>query len=71
MILLDGGISNKFKEFIKVDFFSYSSFRKRIMKILLDLLEEDIGKSEFKKIKNDMYFNYKDGFYFYVPPSKF
>ncbi len=71
MILLDGGISNKYKEFVKVDFFSYPSFRKRFMKVLLDLLEEDIGKSEFRKIKNDMYFKHKDGFYVYAPPSKF
>lgn len=55
MILMDGGISNKCREFIKVDFFSYPSFRKRFMKVLLDMLEEDIGKNEFRKIKNDMY----------------
>lgn len=26
MILMDGGISNKYKEFVKIDFFSYPSF---------------------------------------------
>lgn len=41
------------------------------MKVLLDLLQEDICKFEFRKIKNDMYFKHKDGFYFYSPPSKF
>lgn len=71
MILMDGGISNKCKEFVKIDFFSYPSFRKRFMKVLLDMLEEDIGKSEFKKVKNDLYFRYKEGFYVYAPPSKF
>lgn len=71
MILMDGGISNKCKEFIKVDFFSYPSFRKRFMKVLLDMLEEDIGKSEFRKIKNDLYLRYKNGFFVYAPPSKF
>ena len=71
MILMDGGISNKYKEFVKIDFFSYPSFRKRFMKVLLDMLEEDIGKSEFRKVKNDLYFRYKEGFYVYAPPSKF
>lgn len=71
MILMDGGISNKCKEFIKVDFFSYPSFRKRFMKVLLDMLEEDIGKNEFRKIKNKMYLKHKEGFYVFAPPSKF
>lgn len=71
MILMDGGISNKYKEFIKVDFFSYPSFRKRFMKVLLDMLEEDIGKNEFRKVKNEMYLKHKEGFYVFAPPSKF
>ena len=71
MILMDGGISNKCKEFIKVDFFSYPSFRKRFMKVLLDMLEEDIGKDEFRKVKNEMYLKHKEGFYVFAPPSKF
>ena len=71
MILMDGGISNKCKEFIKVNFFSYPSFRKRFMKVLLDMLEEEIGKEEFRKIKNNLYLRYKNGFYVYAPPSKF
>ena len=41
------------------------------MKVLLDLLEEDIGKNQFRKIKNDMYFKHKEGFYVYAPPSKY
>lgn len=71
MILMDGGISNKCKEFIKVNFFSYPSFRKRFMKVLLDMLEEDIGKNEFRKVKNEMYLKHKEGFYVFAPPSKF
>lgn len=71
MILLDGGISNKNKSFIKIDFFSYPSFRKRFMKVLLDMLENDIGKKEFRKLKNEIYINHKEGFYVYAPPSKF
>ena len=71
MLLLDGGISNKNKSFIKIDFFSYPSFRKRFMKVLLDMLENDIGKKEFRKLKNQIYLDHKEGFYVYAPPSKF
>ena len=71
MILLDGGISNKNKDFIKIDFFSYPSFRKRYMKIFLDMLENDIGKKDFRKLKNEIYLNHKEGFYVFAPPSKF
>ena len=71
MILLDCGISNKFNEFVRIIFFSYPSFRKRFMKVLLDMLENDIGKKEFRKLKNKIYLDHKEGFYVYAPPSKF
>lgn len=71
IILMDGAISNVTKQFLNINFFSYPSFRKRFMKVLLDLLENDIGKKEFRKIRNDLYFRYKDGFYVYAPPSNF
>lgn len=71
MILLDGGISNNTRRFIKIDFFSYPSFRKRFMKVLLDMIENDVGKQEFRKLKNLIYLNHKNGFYVYAPPSKF
>lgn len=71
MILMGDGISNKSKEFVKVNFLSYPSFRKRFMKVLLDLLEDDIGKAKFRKVKNAMYFKYKERFYVYAPPSKY
>ena len=41
------------------------------MKVLLDLLEVDIGKDEFRKIKNIMYLKHKERFYVYATPSKF
>lgn len=69
MILLDGGISDK--DFIKINFFSYASFRKRFMKVLLDLLQSNLNSKDFKRIKNDLYFRYNDGFYVYAPPNKF
>ena len=68
ILLLDGGISNL--KFVSVDFFSYASFRKRWMKLILDLLEIEIGKDSFRKIKNDMYRLYPDGFYVYAPKCK-
>ena len=71
MILMDGGISNINKEFIKVDFFAYPSFRKRFMKVLLDMLEKDIGKENFHSMKNFMYLEHSKGFYVYAPKSLF
>lgn len=69
MILLDGGISKtKFKN---IDFFSYPSFRKRFMKVILDLLEQQLGKKEFRRLKNDLYLRYPKGFYVHAPKSKF
>ena len=46
MILLDGGISKT--GIVKVNFFAYASFRKRFMKVLLDLLENNIEKKSLK-----------------------
>ena len=69
MILLDGGISKT--NFVNVDFFSYPSFRKRFMKVILDLLETHIGKDSFRKLKNDLYFKYPKGFYVNAPKNKY
>ena len=41
------------------------------MKVLLDLLENDIGKKEFRKIKNNLYLSKENGFYVFAPKSKF
>lgn len=69
MILLDGGINKD--GFIPVNFFAYTAFRKRFMKVLLDLLDKEINNNEFKKIKRELYKNLNEGFYVYSPPSKF
>lgn len=69
MILLDGGVSKT--KFYKVDFFSFSFLRKRFRKNLLNLLEEYIGKNDFRKIKNTQYRDHKDGFYVFAPKSKY
>ena len=69
MILLEGGINKD--SFVPVNFFSYAAFRKRFMKVLLDLLDKEINTVEFKNLKRTLYKNLKDGFYVYSPPSKF
>ena len=48
---------------MKMDFIPFDMLLKRFQKILLDLLENDIGKSKFRPIKNLIYFKYNNGFY--------
>ena len=55
----------------KIDFIPFDMLRKRFQKILLDLLEEDIGKAKFKKIKNYIYSNYNNSFYVRAKKSEF
>ena len=50
------GKNNVFKNF---DFISYDNLRKRFQKILLDLLEKEIVKEEFRTLKNFIVF-YKE-----------
>lgn len=69
MILLEGGINKD--SFVPVNFFSYAAFRKRFMKVLLELLGKEINTVEFKNLKRTLYKNLKEGFYVYSPPSKF
>lgn len=67
MILLEGGLNKD--GFVPVNFFAYAAFRKRFMKVLLDLLDEEINTNEFKRLKRQLYRDLKDGFYVYSPPS--
>ncbi|MDD2391630.1 MAG: transposase [Bacilli bacterium] len=69
MILLDSGISKT--DFVKISYFNYASLRRSFMKVLLDLIEDEIGKKEFRKFKNKLCFDYRDGFYVFGPPSNF
>lgn len=69
MILLEGGINKD--GFISVNFFAYAAFRKRFMKVLLDLLDEEINTKEFNQLKRDLYRKLHNGFYVFSPPSKF
>ena len=45
--------------------------RKRFQKILLDLLEKDIGKQNFRKTKNQIYSTYDNGFYVRAKKNEF
>ncbi len=47
----------------KIDFLPYDMLRKRFQKVLLDLLEKDIGKKEFRNLKNKVYQTSQNGFY--------
>ena len=47
----------------KIDFLPYDMLRKRFQKVLLDLLEKDIGKKNFRNLKNKVYQTSQNGFY--------
>ncbi len=54
----------------KFEYFDFNALSKRFQKILLDLLEKEIGPS-FKKEKYDSYKNHKNGFYVYAEKKEF
>lgn len=55
----------------KMDFIPFDMLRKRFQKLLLDLLEKDIGKSSFRPFKNKIYSKYINGFYVRAKKSEF
>ena len=55
----------------KMDFIPFDMLRKRFQKILLDLLENDIGKSNFRHFKNAIYSKYNNGFYVRAKKNEF
>jgi len=55
----------------KIDFFPYKMLRKRFQKIILYLLEKDIGKDTFRKIKNLAFTKYNEGFYIRAKKNEF
>lgn len=64
MKLCDNGLVSKF------EYFDFNALSKRFQKILLDLLEKEIGPS-FKKEKINSYKNHNKGFYVYAEKKKF
>ena len=70
VLLLEGGIKNG--NLVKINFFSYNFFRKKFMYILLNLLEDKLGKKEFHKLKDEMWIKHgKEGFYVNIPNKKY
>lgn len=55
---------------IKWEYFDFNALSKRFMKILLDLMSEQLGPS-FNNIKNFLYKKYTNGFYVYAEKKKF
>ncbi len=55
----------------KMDFIPFYMLRKRFQKILLDLLEKDIGKTKFIPIKNKVYSLSQNGFYVRAKKNEF
>lgn len=48
----------------------YTALRRRFQTILLNLLEDKLGKNNFRPLKNKIYANTKNGFYVRAKPSK-
>jgi len=69
MIVSEGAIGNN-SMWKRFDFFPYKMLRKRWQKVLLDEIENNLGrnqsKKEFKKLKNKLYKNLENGFYVYA-----
>jgi hypothetical protein len=55
----------------KFDFIPFDMLRKRFQKVLLDLLEKDIGKEKFRKLKNWIYQTSHNGFYVRAKKNEF
>lgn len=55
---------------IKKEYFDFNALSIRFMKILLDLMSEELGPS-FNKLKNQLYKKYTKGFYVYAEKKKF
>ena len=70
MLVTEGAMGNisKWKDF---SFFPYEMLRKRFMTTLLSMLSKVIPSQEFKKIKNELYKDYNNGFYVHAPNSHF
>jgi hypothetical protein len=64
-MLVTDGASGDNTVWKKIKFVPYKMLRKRWQKLLLDGLEKEIGKKEFRELKNKLYKENKEGFYVY------
>ncbi len=55
----------------KIDYIPFEMLRKRFQTILLNLLEADIGKENFRDLKNKIYSKSSNGFYVYAKKNEF
>lgn len=62
-VIIAENIFSKSTSFKKFNYFNYDALSKRFMKILLDKMEKRFGINNFRKIKNNMYLKYPNGFY--------
>lgn len=70
MLVTEGAMGN-ITEWKSCDFFSFDMLRKRFMTTLLSMLSKVIFSQKFKKLKNDLYKRYDNGFYVHAPKSQF
>ena len=71
MLVTEGGAGNT-EVFRIVKHIEFKALRSRWRKLLLDYLSEHLAPYElpaFKKIKNELYKDYKNGFYVYAKPN--
>jgi len=69
-MLITEGFSGNFTVWKKITTFPYKMLRLRFQTTLLFMLEQHIGKSKFKTLKNKVYRTSKNGFYVHAPYIK-
>jgi len=65
----EGGLGNT-EIFRHIRHIDYSALRRRFQTILLNLLEDALGKDNFRPLKNRIYAKTQSGFYVRAKPSK-
>lgn len=70
-MLVTEGAMGKFTVWKPCNFFPFEMLRKRFMTSLLSMLSKVLVSSKFKKLKNNLYKNYDNGFYVHAPKSQF
>lgn len=65
-VLVTEGASGKKTPWRKINFIPYERMRKSWQKLLLEAIEQKVGKRKFKNLKNKLYTYYSDGFYVYA-----
>ena len=66
-VLIAECLIDKNNNFKNCYYFNYEQMRKSFQKALLDRMTKKINTIEFRKVKNEIYSNSKNGFYVYGP----